>query len=513
MAATNPVQVQLLVLPREIRDQIIGEVLFPEEKQPRDLTQNILGTASTSVRQIHPYDIDESKKPRFDISIITTCKQLQREAEEILYGSSSWNLMYQDWRDTEKVSYEFFEKFPRRLRQLIQRVERKCYSSPYPATISLWDWKAFMTFLARECPHLHSLRLWGPGDKNEGPAWVETCNRDAEWVQAILQIKSLKTFDIPVIPKGNIYTYPKFSDDFLPWLKASLIQAHKTQREGIQTFKPIEADAPFPLLRLDWTIRDRIYRHMLLPPDRRIHPYLKPWYDLTTRNTLSLLLTCRQIHSEAESVLYGTAIFTSPSFASFSRVNKYDRRLSLFLDGKIRETALSSGVQPRLLRMIKHLSFGWSRVGQVRFFNIIGNSMQLDYLEFVLPERGVDNINREWRERAVNPKALWRAGYAGDYTMQVYARIPSLVISTPEGKELEPECREWWTKGLRNELLYPSGDPKLAWLHKRAGRMLSSGFNESSGNRDQGDALQGCSRADVEVCTNGNEEVDESPFE
>ena len=40
MAATNPVQVQLLILPREIRDQIIGEVLFPEEKQPRDLTKH-----------------------------------------------------------------------------------------------------------------------------------------------------------------------------------------------------------------------------------------------------------------------------------------------------------------------------------------------------------------------------------------------------------------------------------------------------------------------------------------
>ena len=507
MSATNPFP--LLVLPREIRDQIIGEVLFPGEKQPRDLTQNIRGTASTAVRQIHPYDTDKSKKPRFDISIITTCKQLQREAEEILYGTSSWNLMYQDWWDPEKISFEFFERLPRRLRQLIQRVERKCYSSPYEATISLWDWKAFMNFLARECPNLHSLRLWGPGDKNEGPPWVETCSRDAEWVQAILQIKSLKSFDIPVIPGGNIYTYPKFSDDFLPWLRASLIQTHTTQHEGIQVFKAIYPEGPFPFLKLDSTIRDRIYRHTLLPPNRRLHPYLKPWYDLTTRNTLPLLLTCRQIRSEAERVLYGTAIFTSPSFTSPSRA-KYDRRLSRFLDGTIIEGVHLSGLQPRLLRMIKHLSFGWSIVSQVRVFNIIGNSMQLDYLEFVLPERGVDHINDEWRERAVNPKALWRAGYAGDYTMQVYARIPNLVISTPEGKDLEPECREWWTKGLRNEWLHPSGDPKLSWLHQRAGRMLSSGFHESIGNAAQGDASQGCSRANAEVSTDDNEDVDES---
>ena len=510
MAATKPFP--LLVLPREIRNQIIGEVLFPGEKQPRDLTQNIRGTASTAVRQIHPYDTDKSKKPRFDISIITTCKQLQHEAEEILYGSSSWNLMYQDWWDPDKVSYEFFERFPRRLRQLIQRVERKCYSFPYGATISLWDWKAFMTFLARECPNLHSLRLWGPGDKNEGPAWVETCNRDAEWVQAILQIKSLKTFDIPGIPGGNIYTLSKFKDDFLPWLRASLIQARTTQREDIQVFKPIDTDAPFPFLRLDWTIRNRIYRHTLLPPDRRLHPYLKTWYDLTTRSTLPLLLTCRQIRSEAERVLYGTAIFTSPAFTSPSR-GKYDRRLSRFLEGKIRETTTSSGLQPRLLRMIKHLSFGWSIVGQVRVFKIIGDSMQLDYLEFVLPEQAVTNINEEWRQRAVNPKALWRAGYADDYTMQVYARIPNLVISTPAGKELEPECREWWTKGLRNELLHPSGDPKLAWLHRRASRMLSSGSNESIGIDAQGDALQGFFGVDEKVSTDGSEAVDGSLFE
>ena len=219
----------LLELPREVRDQILGEVFFPGEKEPEDLTQNIYGLGSTAVRQINPYNTDKPKKPHFDISVITTCRQLQHEAEGILYGSSSWNLMYQDWGDPEKLSYEVFAKFPTRLRRLIQRVERKCYSAPYSETISLWDWKAFMTFLAQECPNLHSLRLWGPGDRFEGPPWVETCNRDAEWVQTILQIRSLKHFDIPVITGGVIYDYPKFKDDFLPWLKASLVQSRNPQ--------------------------------------------------------------------------------------------------------------------------------------------------------------------------------------------------------------------------------------------------------------------------------------------
>ncbi|KAG7006739.1 hypothetical protein G7Y79_00013g035110 [Physcia stellaris] len=124
--------------------------------------------------------------------------------------------------------------------------------------------------------------------------------------------------------------------------------------------------------------------------------------------------------------------------------------------------------------------------------------MQIEYLEFVLPERGVDYINEEWRERSVNPKALWRAGYANDFTMQTYARIPKLVISTPPGKDLDPECREWWTRGLREELLYPSGDPKLAWLHNRAERMLLRGSGQGAAAGDgNGDAARGYSREDV----------------
>ena len=42
----------ILVLPRETRDQILGEVLFPSEKQSEDIgEQNHLGLAPTAVRQ------------------------------------------------------------------------------------------------------------------------------------------------------------------------------------------------------------------------------------------------------------------------------------------------------------------------------------------------------------------------------------------------------------------------------------------------------------------------------
>ena len=399
----------LLSTPLEIRYQIIGEVLFPGETQPKDLTQNIRGTASTAVRQIHPYDTDKDKKPRFDVAIIRTCSQLQHEAEAILYGSSSWNLMYQDWWDRNKVSYDFFEKLPRRLRRLVQRVERKCYSEPYWNTISLYEWKMFMTFLAQECPNLHSLRLWGPGDRQEGPSWVETCGKDEEWVQAVLQIKSLKHFDIPVIPGGAIYEYPKFRDEFVPWLKFNMVGIRKAPTAMMDADVPNRQTRPFPFLRLEKNVRDLIYGHTLLPADKRVHPYIKSWYDLTTRAVVPVFLTCKQMHDEAEAVLYGQGVFTSPP------LQKYEKRLCRWLGGRLREPG--TGLTPRLLALIKHLSFGWHKVGQHRILGIIARFMQLEHLELILSAYDVEYMNGEWSHRASNPKALWRAGYSGDFAM------------------------------------------------------------------------------------------------
>ena len=90
--------------------------------------------------------------------------------------------------------------------------------------------------------------------------------------------------------------------------------------------------------------------------------------------------------------------------------------------------------------------------------------MNLETLEFVLSEKGVEYMNEEWRHRSVNPRALWRAGYADDETMRTYARVERLLVRTPVGVDLEGGCREWWTRGLREEWLRPSGDVKLAWV-------------------------------------------------
>ena len=142
--------------------------------------------------------------------------------------------MYRDWNDRVKLSCEFLERLPKRVRRLVRRVGRYCCSEHYWQKISFYDWTLFMTFLARECQNLQSLKLWGPGNRREGPGCVETCKEDAEWVQAILQIKSLIYFDIPVIRNGLRYDNPEFANDFFPWLKSRL------QRKSLR-WKPLEA--------------------------------------------------------------------------------------------------------------------------------------------------------------------------------------------------------------------------------------------------------------------------------
>ena len=447
----------LLDLPREVRDQILGEVLFPGEKEPDDVSeQDYLGLAPTAVRQIFPYDTNEDRKPRFEVAIIRTCKQLQHEAEWILYGTSSWNLMYQDWCDGIKKSYEFFENFPKRLRRLVQRVERKCYSRPYQATISLHDWTMFMTFLARECPLLHSLKLWGPGDSNEGPKWVETCGKEEHWVQAILQIKTLKYFDIPVIRGGVIYQYPAFTDEFLPWLKMSLVDTSRHLQSGNRNLlrSSMNSDTnPFPFLRLDKAIRERIYRHVLLPPNKNVHPYIKTWYDITTSNIVPLFLTCKQIHGEAQQFFYSEAIFTST-------LSKYNTPLVNFLQGK--PDPRKSSFPPCSRPFIKHIRCN-TNIDFGEWYKYIVSCPDLT-AHITLSSQNVQAFNREWESSAPNSKVEFRSNFFYEFSMNFLARFNKVVLETPEGVPLNAECHDWVTRGVREEYLHPSGDERLAWV-------------------------------------------------
>lgn len=463
-AQTSP----LLRLPREIRDAIIGELFFPGEREPEELDQNWLGLATTAVRQIFPYARD--RDPKFDTAILRTCQQLQEEGEAILYGTSSWNLMYQDWDDDIKFSYEHLERFPKRLRRLIRRVERKCYSEPYAMSITLYDWKLFITFLARECPNLHSLKLWGPGDRKEGLLWVKTCKRDAEWVQAILQIKTLLQFDIPVIRGGLIYDFPDFKDDFLPWLKSTLLQ--QPQLPSISApLQDVPPHTPFRILDLPRDIRNRIYRFALLPPTRRIHPYIKAWYDETTQNVLPLFLACKQIHRESESIFFGKGISTAPTHKYEVSLLKMLRDnagiVSMNQSPSLRVASPGTHFSGRQVRLIKHIRMRkgmWINHSHA-LLSFVTRVMELDSLELVLADDVVDQMNREWRQHAPSERGKW----IGDFSCNILrdiARIPTVNVETSDAVRLDPACREWFTKGLRREALSGNcNDPEMQWLH------------------------------------------------
>lgn len=478
-------QVFLLDLPLELRNQIYGELFFPCEKEPPELIQDALGLARTAVRQIFPYDLSLRKKPRFDTAIIRTCKQIQDEAEEVLYGTSSFNLMYQDWSDKVKVSYEFLESLVPRNRKRIRRIERKCYSESYRDTISLTDWKLFMTFLSRECPNLISLKLWGPGDRYEAPQWIESCQREKEWVQAILQIKTLKHFDVPVIKGGIIYQYPEFTGDFLPWLKTTLLQPAKdhpaaqlTQTDNVNR----SPHQPFPLIWLPVAIRQRIYGHALLPPSKHVHPYIQPWYDQTTRNLIPLLRTCRQVREEVEEAFYSTAVFTS------LEPLKYDTGLLHFFRGTHgyqywrqnapRTVKHHDGLPLRLHGLIRHVRVenAWS----IRFdlLHFLAQGIEsLQTLTLVLDNDSVDDLNalfeggmpRPWRypqhrSSRISPGRRRYSKFWSTKMLRQLARVPGVRIMIAEGRALHPDVRPYLETGLRNIYLSKEIDELEDWI-------------------------------------------------
>ncbi|MCJ1475979.1 hypothetical protein MMC13_004643 [Lambiella insularis] len=458
----------LLRLPREIRDAILGEVFFPGEREPKDYAQNNVGLATTAVRQIFPYRVTQNRTNKFQVAILRTCHQLQEEGEAILYGTSSWNLMYEDWDDTVKLSYEFFENLPKRLRRLIHRVERKCYSEPYAYTISLHDWEIFMTFLARECPNLYSLKLWGPGDRYEGPQWVRTCQKHKKWVKAILQIDSLLEFDVPVIHGGVIYNYPDFKGDFLPWLKLRLLQKPKaaTSVMAASHQNEINESGRFRFLDLRQEIRDKVYRYALLPPDLGIHPYLKSWYDKTTQNIIPLFLTCKQIHKESESVLYREGVFTALTL-------KYQVQLLRMLRGDIYDYAnhISPYRGPTFSRAqrlrVRHMRICLERGRSVRgpLITFAAGHMLLHDLEVKLSNQLVNLMNVDWNANAPNSIPNWRGGFRAALLRNV-ARVP-LRVKTSSRVALDPACLEWLTKRLKEERMFRIDEShSIDWLYE-----------------------------------------------
>lgn len=340
-------QCYFLQLPLDIRNRIYELIFFAKDKkqaggltplmsefEARKLNWASTGLVGTTVNQIHPYRRDSKYQPQYDLRIFRANHQIQEEAERVFYSWSSFNLTGDAYAPGELPTFQFFESLPRRNRRLIRRVEIRCfYRSAHRSQpgnwrlMSLFDWDAFMKFLAGECPSLRSLTLWGFADGVEGEDLKRSCRLSSDWVQSILQIKSLLFFDIRAIPRRRIAKDQSCVPETLHQLRSLLYNHHYDTPQTSPNNPPIpipSATSPFPLLHLPLHLRKRIYRFVLLPPNKTLHPYLKSWYDITPRSAIPLFLISHQIHREAESVLYSESLFVSPA-------HKYDQSLLNFI--------------------------------------------------------------------------------------------------------------------------------------------------------------------------------------
>ena len=431
-------------LPRELRDRIYELLFFggknddisPGNTNPRFDSRKLKwasdGLAGTAKNQIHPYRVDSKHQPKYDVAILRTCNQIQAEAEVVFYGWSSFNLITDNFGPGDYQSYEFLEKLPRRCRKLIRKIEHRCYHQHLPEALAMgnrrsmtmFDWNAFMKFLALECPSLQSLILWGFADGREGEQMRQSCQLDSEWVQAIFQIKTLRFFDLPAIPRGKVKPGQSCVPEFLEQLRAVLYhQKSKVYSESKPHIVPSAVTSPFPFLKLPGHIRDRVYRFALLPADKQIHPDIKPWYDGTTRDTLPLFLTCHQIYQEAEMFLY--------SHATFCCVHK-NSDLTRFFQNRPQRLR----VMIRTVRVLNCSHFS-VLLGMCQY---LSTNLNLDMLAFGLRDGLVSFLNRWW---ARNRETILRE--------DIFHFHKSFVVETPGcSVQLDPDLRDHFAFRLEN---------------------------------------------------------------
>ncbi|MCJ1385051.1 hypothetical protein MMC17_008169 [Xylographa soralifera] len=302
---------------------------------------------------------------------------------------------------------------------------------------------------------------------------------DVSILRAILQITTLKEFDIPVIHGGVIYDFPEFKDDFLPWLKSGLLQQpqHGAPLQK-QKLNENHEGTKVSFLEFPREIRDLVYRQVLLPWDRRIHPYIRSWYDQDTRNAVSLFLVDKQIHHEAELVLYSEGIFTAASLQHQTNLlnmlrEKTKHRVKDIPDYKrIRLPQRST----KLIRHIR-LALDFDRAPYETLSNInnfvegplitfAAKHMQLSSLTIVLSDSLVRHMNRQWVACAPNEIPKWRGGFS-EFLLRYKARLP-VRVETLGIIQLDAFCLEWLTEGLKRERLFRIDmSPSMDWLYTR----------------------------------------------
>ncbi|KAL9042836.1 MAG: hypothetical protein Q9214_003670, partial [Letrouitia sp. 1 TL-2023] len=278
--------------------------------------------------------------------------------------------------------------------------------------------------------------LWGPEDPLEAQSWIGQCNEDQAWVQAMLQIKSLKRFDLTVVDDANAFNVTKFKEIFLPWLRDAMMGVQSTV-ECAETIKQDNGQA-FPFLRLDLNIRKQVYEEVLFTQNRRIHPFVKSWYDRGSRHLAPLSLVCKLIQHEVKELFYDKAIFASPVSQCHTKLLD-----CLGYSGQIHpEYESPVGTMVRHLRIDEAMKLGEGHL----FF--IMRSMKLQSLALGFSEDDAGRINKSFQQLTPNERDKKIKGTQ-------CARIEEIRINSPQGAKITEACCEWWSQGLRQNLLYP----------------------------------------------------------
>ena len=282
---------ELMDLPPELRLWIHKILFFGSEEDDyaysvsecSSFIRASLHTAYDTIFNIHPYRW-RTHRPRrkFDLAIFRTNRTIQAEAKPIFYGLASFNLIGARVFHGSQ-SWQFLSKLTPRYRKLGRRVEALCFTG-HPVTyfhsrFTSLDWTLSMKILAQECTALQSLKLWV---EERNFAAVARSNETDAWIQEILRLRGLKDFEMPaLVPKHTQYLHEQHlqsTSKVLPLLQSRLLQSnYEAPSDSLQRSPKIsQAGGSFPFLKFPPEARALVYRHALLPANKRVHPYVEP---------------------------------------------------------------------------------------------------------------------------------------------------------------------------------------------------------------------------------------------
>ncbi|KAL8919007.1 MAG: hypothetical protein Q9172_005184 [Xanthocarpia lactea] len=318
-------------LPPEIRVQIYDRVIFQDT---RDRVINAYRLSGDQLAVISDKDdrnfkyegphLDALLRTPLDLSLLRTCRVIYREAKHYFYEHVILRIALRLNPEKDDLAcLRFFRMFPPKCRPLVKNVEIRSILwwpdlDQYMEQDEAWrisnlkDWKMIARFMG-ECQGLTNVVLRG---------WqVLPCdfpNTLWERERIFLTLPEQTAYRIPLLPihghkRGMmvIFTPAESGRTFLDRIKQDAVR--------ILSDSPVDPHAAVTsskfsrFLELPEHIRKLVYRHTTVPANGKIHPYIGPWFDGTTRNLLPLLITNRQIYNEAQEVFFNVTTWTSLS--------------------------------------------------------------------------------------------------------------------------------------------------------------------------------------------------------